>query len=729
MRVLKGLACRFAGWMVAMSVAAVASQAQDSDAVPAEPASGLSKILAQAELNAGDLSLDVAPDWLGHPASAAVPYVLPHWQRATRDPRQLIVLGANLLHAGRRFREQEPPSLMRLFTVFALQPRLAGFRGLPVPLAEPPSGEGALTAILAGLRHEKAHSDGLRAIDHQRWTATGVAASSLPPPGAEEQRLPETLRAPVARLLAALATAADAVERSWRNVPPAVLDQALGASDVPRLLAGGAVWWPALDDAARFGDDVERAWAALLVLAELERATSDLAAIDSAGLDGFDRWSVETSRGRVIVAGLGPHRHVCRGDCLAIIDLGGDDVYEGSAAAVDRGGRVSVVLDVDGGDHYRAGQQAAQGTGRGGVGMLFDLAGDDVYEAGDAAQGHSFLGYGLLWDADGQDRYRAGGGAQGSAVFGGGLLVDGGGRDEYRLLGEGQGFGGPGASGALVDLAGDDAYFAEPDAALNTLRADYHSEGRVAANNAQGAGTGRRGDQTDGHVWAGGVGVLADLAGRDTYTAGNFAQGMGYWFGTGMLLDGDGDDVYRSVYFSQASGAHHSLALLWDGGGDDRHLLTQEAAASLGYGWDFAASVFVDGGGNDLYQAANTAIGVAERSSLGLFFELGGDDVYRLPRRARALGAVRENFLARPQDGFLRAAMTAPQVGLFVDLGGEDTYPGRVSPCKNVPGNRLSWTCAPGREPPIVPRLGAGFDLEQPLPADFLDWLGLLASD
>ena len=703
---------------LAALLGAAASGAQES--VPEKP--GFVQVLARVGLEPSDLAAGAGPDWLGHPAAAAVPYVLPHVEPAQRDPRRLAILGANVLHAARHH-QQESSGLQTLFTVLVLQPRLPGFRGLPVPIRELPEEEGALTAVLELLR---ARGDPLAAVDHHR----PLAVPPLPSPGAAELALPRALRRPVARLLAALLEAGRAVDRSWRRVPGKTLARAVAAPEVPRLLAGGTVWWPALDDAARLGDDVERALAALLLLAGLERAAGELPAVDAADLKGFDRWRAETPWGGVVIAGRKNHRHLCDGDCLLIVDLGGDDQYAGdAAAAVAPGCPVAAVLDLAGDDVYRAAGNG-QGAGLGGVGLLFDLAGDDLYEAGDGAQGFGLLGYGLLWDAGGRDRFRAAGGAQGAAVFGGGLLVSasrsgGDDADEYRLLGEGQGFGGPGACGALVDLAGDDRYFAEPDPDRAPGRADYHSGGRVAASNAQGAGVGRRGDQSDGQVWAGGVGALVDLAGNDEYAAGNFAQGMGYWYGTGMLLDGAGDDVYRSVYFSQASGAHFSLALLWDAAGDDRHLLQQEAAAGLGYGWDFAVSVLVEGGGDDVYAAHSTVLGTAELSSVALFLELGGDDAYRLPDGERVLGAVDGNSRTRDAGGPLRAASLAAQIGLFVDLGGEDAYPSAVG-CRQVPGNDLKWICDRGSARSAAPQRGIGIDLDQAAPTDVVEWLGLV---
>lgn len=652
------------------------------------------ELLARAGLEREDLEVGGPPDFLGHPLPSTVPFLLPHVEAVRRDPLHLVALGESLLAAaraegtnlrGRGDREAASGRLLPVLTAFLLQPRQpAAFRGF-APAAPPPA----------------------------------PATPSLQ--GAEE--LPERLRASLGPVVDAALRSADRVERSWRRVPEETLATALATPEVARLGSEHEDAWRALEDAARHGDDIERAGAFVRLVLAVEGAARELEAIEPP--PDFDRWEMATPHGRVIVAGPGDHEHVCRHDCLLLIDLGGDDVYRGTAAGAGYPEQsVAVVLDLEGDDRY----EVAAGAGVGGLGVLADLAGNDLYTAGDRAQGFGLLGYGLLWDRDGRDRYRAAGGAQGAALFGGGLLLDEGGRDEYRVLGEGQGFGGPGGAGALVDRAGDDAYTAEPDPRIARGRADYHSRGRVAANHAQGAGVGRRGDLSDGRAWAGGLGVLADLDGDDTYAAGNFAQGVGFWWGTGMLLDAAGDDAYRSVYFSQGAGAHFSLALLYDRAGADRHRLEQEAAAGLGYGWDFAASVFLDGGGEDHYAGENTALGVAERSSVALFLELGGDDDYRLPspdgHGIRTFGAVDDPA----SDGPLRAAAWANQVALFLDLDGTDRYPQPADESFSAtPGETRGWRWPVPADPATDQRKilrGVGLDLAAEIPAHAPEHLG-----
>ena len=672
------------------------------------------ELLGRADLTPADLAVGAPPDWLGHPPIDAADFLLPHVPSVRADPRRLVELGRNWQAAASRAAvegEGDGPDLLALATVFLLQPRFASFRGFPLRRREPPPGDGLLTLALARL--EAPLDLFAPSVDAPPWPA-------LPPPGEAELALPAELRRPLAELVLALADARRRVARSWRGVESATVERALAPADVPRRLSGGEVWWPALDDAARHGDAIDRA-AALLRLVDAVARARELLRSAATSAD-FAGWSTSTGLGRIVVAGRGADEHVCDDarPCALVVDLGGDDVYLGAAASARWPERpAALVLDLEGDDLYRS-AASAQAAALGGVALLADLDGDDIYQAGDRAQAFALLGEALLYDAAGADRYTAAGGAQGAAVFGGALLVDGGGDDVYSILGEGQGFGGPAASGVLVDLGGADRYLAEPNPAVAVGRADLHTDGRVAASNAQGAGVGRRGDLTDGHGWAGGVGALVDVRGDDAYRAGTFAQAVGYQHGTGLLLDGAGDDTYRAAYFAQGSGAHFSLALLLDTAGDDRHLLEDIAGASLGYGWDFALSLFVDLAGDDLYHAQKTSLGSAERSSVALFLDLAGADVYELPPAARHVlgaGGVNPDAAREPGDP-LRAASRAAQIGCFIDLGGEDVYPET-----GAARNGATWG-EPARAPgSSAPHVGVGMDLDGAAPTDGVGWL------
>jgi hypothetical protein len=127
-----------------------------------------------------------------------------------------------------------------------------------------------------------------------------------------------------------------------------------------------------------------------------------------------------------------------------------------------------------------------RGYAPGGIGAIYDFAGDDRYSVGEFGQGCGyFQGLGILHDAAGNDQYVGSRYAQGSAAHQ--------------------------AAGILVDDAGDDSYSCPGPA-------------------AQGAS------------WDQSVAMLVDRAGDDVYSASVLAQGSGAQQAIGILVDLDGQD-------------------------------------------------------------------------------------------------------------------------------------------------------------------------------------------
>lgn len=393
-----------------------------------------------------------------------------------------------------------------------------------------------------------------------------------------------------------------------------------------------------------------------------ERATSE-----------FDLW---TPAGRIVIAGAGSDTHEER-DVLLLIDLGGDDRYHESVGGTSSLSiPVSVAVDLAGNDEYDAADEmtVTQGAGLFGTGVLIDGEGDDRYSAGRSAQGFGCFGTGLLADFGGKDRYRLGTNGQGAAYWGVGILADRGGDDEYLMDGDAQGYGGIGGVGTLIDVAGNDRYQATTNS-REVPRPDYsHSAEYVNASNGQGAGMGRRGDLTDGHSWAGGMGTLIDLAGDDDYLSGNWSAGAGYWYGMGFLYDRAGNDRYRATTFSIASGAHFCIGGLFDDGGNDTYEGLADARTGMGFGHDYTVAILFDRSGDDLYRFGWEGIGDAINTSQAFFVDGGGSDTYSLHAGKNGLGMT--NFAASNWPPPLEAnyQARATQVGLFLDLGGGDRY-------------------------------------------------------
>lgn len=236
-----------------------------------------------------------------------------------------------------------------------------------------------------------------------------------------------------------------------------------------------------------------------------------------------------------------------------IVDRGGRDRYastsadSGFAQGVGYFG-AGILLDLAGDDGY-VGEKLAQGVGGPrGFGLLVDVAGDDEYRA----NGPSFpsvygtagafvgmsqgMGYGIradaaggvgaLFDLAGDDRYDVGEFGQGCGYFYAlGVLHDGSGDDVYASQRYGQGTGAHQAAGILVDEAGDDRYGCK----------------QVAFQ---------------GGAWDQTVAWLLDRAGDDAYAGSGLGQGAAAQQAIGVLVDCAGKDRYDSPQAQGESGGN-----------------------------------------------------------------------------------------------------------------------------------------------------------------------------
>lgn len=388
---------------------------------------------------------------------------------------------------------------------------------------------------------------------------------------------------------------------------------------------------------------------------------------------------LETTLGAIVVGGRGIDRH--SGDALLTIDLGGDDVWTNNAGSnFGIKGAAALALDVDGNDRYQSVRPHAQGAGFAGVGLLLDAgSGADGYFAGVHAQGAGFYGVGILWDEGGDDAYQAEGFAQGAGTFGTGLLIDGGGNDEAIVRGRGQGFGSTYGLGALLDLGGNDQ---------RRLGLPGRDRDDPDGGIGQGAGWGTRPyPWQDDVALHGGVGLLYDRAGSDTYYGRAQCQGSGWFLGLGMLLERSGDDRYLGEERSQGSGAHLAAGLLIDSAGGDAYTGVQSVQGSaddraFGLLWDRGSDGdgYSVGPGSGQQGLGRDGQGFARRArALGILVDDGGDDAYTADRDA--MGEVL--VPARPD---------VPPHGLFFDLGGTDTYEKAARRPGNNPADGAAWS-------------------------------------
>jgi hypothetical protein len=286
---------------------------------------------------------------------------------------------------------------------------------------------------------------------------------------------------------------------------------------------------------------------------------------------------------------------VVGGAVSVIVDLGGDDRYSGSDLAIQG---LSAILDFDGNDAYES-SGPGWGAAFAGVSVLVDYAGSDVYQSGQFGQGAAAAGIGALIDHGGDDGYRLRAGGQGLGLAGGlGLLWDRAGNDRYVAAGLRDAFdrgGGVsfaqgaatgvrtalgGGTGILRDDAGDDDYAAEMFA---QGAAYYFGLGLLWDRGGDDVYRAVRYAQGNGVHQA--VGVLRDEAGGDRYRLSvGVGQGMGLDLAVGILADMAGDDRYAAPTLAQGSATSNGVGLLLDAGGEDEWRLGER-----GEGWGQAS--------------------------------------------------------------------------------------------------------------------------------------------
>jgi hypothetical protein len=317
----------------------------------------------------------------------------------------------------------------------------------------------------------------------------------------------------------------------------------------------------------------------------------------------------ESPIGTVVIGTRGDDRH--GPGAALIIDPGGNDLYERAPA---RGGAVSVIVDLAGDDEYRGSDVALRA-----LSAIVERAGDDRYAMQASGLAAALAGASLVLDFEGNDSYAARFFAQGAAALGVGALVDLAGHDSYRIEAWGQGFGIAGGTGLLWDRGGNDRYVAGgvPDP----------FDRGAGLSGAQGASFGLRGRL------GGGVGILRDDEGADSYEAQMFAQGSGYYYGVGMLWDRGGNDSYAAYRYAQGNAAHQALGVLRDEAGDDRYAADWYAQ---GMGLDVAVGVLFDDAGSDAYAARGGSQGAATANGFGLL--AGADGRFELADAAHGWG-------------------------------------------------------------------------------------------
>jgi len=360
-----------------------------------------------------------------------------------------------------------------------------------------------------------------------------------------------------------------------------------------------------------------------------------------------DIWYYERSPiGDVIVGGTG--QTVYRGNFAVIIDFGGDDQYLGNAGGNLEGELpVAICIDLGGDDLYLPSRDGAVGAGSLGVGVLIDRGGDDIYRAKSRGLGSGWIGVGFLVDMKGDDKYLGDTFVQGAGFIGVGFLGDYGGNDVYSAAVYSQGFGFVGGFGYVEEGEGNDFYLVQPKY-IDLFRSDLPR----FLSMSQGLGLGYRPD------YSGGIGIISELSGNDTYVADVFGQGASYWYSIGSIVDRCGNDTYKAYDYGQGAGIHISIGVLLDCTGDDSYI---SKGVSQGEGHDLGVGYLLDGQGNDTYSACDLSQGAASHHGIGILMDEDGDDGYLSKDRETTKGHGRFSY------GY-------GSVGIFLDLGGEDFY-------------------------------------------------------
>jgi hypothetical protein len=264
-----------------------------------------------------------------------------------------------------------------------------------------------------------------------------------------------------------------------------------------------------------------------------------------------------------------------------LLDYAGDDTYVAESYSQGCGVfGVGIHADSSGNDSLYC-MVLSQGFGyTKGCGLLINYQGDDKYVAEDdtvinpASQteehnaslaqgvgfgkradyidGHSWAGgVGILCDVQGDDVYSAGLWAQGTAYwFAVGMLLDGEGDDSYSGIWYVQGSGAHFAVGLLDDFGGNDSYTATMNMAIGA-----------------------------GHDFT--IGYLNERGGDDHYDAPNLSLGGGNANGIGIFHDHGGDDIYTTHGGTTLGRANvsakgprqflHVFGVFIDGGGEDTY--------------------------------------------------------------------------------------------------------------------------------------------------------------
>ncbi len=175
---------------------------------------------------------------------------------------------------------------------------------------------------------------------------------------------------------------------------------------------------------------------------------------------------------------------------------------------------------------------------------------------------------------------------------------------------------------------------------------------KVQYSNAKGYASGYRED-TGGT--SGGIGLLTDFDGDDSYIGETYCQAASYWFSLGSLYDARGNDTYSAYHYAQASAMHMTAAYLFDLGGDNAFVCKMGACHAIGH--DYGVAFMLDRGHMDLIASQDGRPATGSANGLAIFIQGASEPRYFGPA---AVGLP---------------ARGSGSLAVFCDLGGSDATP------------------------------------------------------
>jgi hypothetical protein len=668
-----------------------------------------------------DLGFQPKGYWNRFPQPDGIPYIMPFFKDLYAEPLHVIEYTEAMGNAVRQYMEPSfydttAITLHRLIYILGVDRMMTGFRNYSTNLAPRIDSLNPLVNALEQIYQGEGKQMNFGTFGNPAdWPLTRKDLQ------VQADSIPKDLQLITAELILNVYDAYKWRQLAVRNVKTSDALALYGMKDLAETMGDGQVYYPEIDDMAKNLDAHSLYYGCMKAAQATETASKELKKYLAKKPKGVDkiRFDFMSPLGRIVISGTGDDKHIER-DCAILIDLGGNDTYTGNVGGTPSYDiPISVAIDCAGNDTYLNEDPSlpSQGSGILGAGILIDNEGKDTYQAKKMAQGCGFFGLGILLDVSGDDDYKLETSGQGCGYFGIGMNLDMTGNDTRYIFGDGQGLGGIGGVGVCADYEGNDKYTAEPFDSVSH-RGDYHSQNKINVNGAQGAGMGRRGDGSDGHSWAGGLGALIDIKGNDHYYSGNWTLGCGYWFGTGLVYEGEGDDLYESVYFTQASGAHYCIGAIVDEAGNDIHKLWETAGAGIAFGWDYTEAILLDKSGNDHYEAKIISLGCAQIRSDALLIDLGGDDYYQLQAGQQGFGAATYLESYNIPNKISPMDIYSKSFGLLLDIGGKDSYmdwdkdKDKITPDTICGDNKTWYSPAKGSKNYGANNFGVGMDVE-----------------